>query len=108
VSSPTKPIFSRLEDDPDLQDAINQFVVTLAERIDLLQDVHSAGDFGRLGDLCSEIADDAERLGYPILGSVARMAVDACLESKAEASEEGLVEMNELTQRIREAHRGAA
>ena len=101
-------MFSLLEDDPDLQNAINEFVIALAERIDLLQDLHSAGDFGRLGDLCNEMADEAERLGYPIIGSVARTAVDACLESKADASEEALVEMTELAQRIREAHRGAA
>ncbi len=108
MSPSTKPIYSQLEDDADLQDAINEFVIGLAERIDLLQDLHSAANFDRLGELCSETADDAERFGYPLLASVARVAVDACLESKAEASEEALLEMTELAQRIRDAHRGAA
>ena len=108
MSSSSKPIYSQLEDDPELQDAINEFVVGLAERIDLLQDLHSAANFDWLGELCGETADDAERFGYPLLASVARVAVDACLENKAEASEEALVEMTELTQRIRQAHRGAA
>ncbi len=108
MRSPRKPIFSQLEDVPDQQDAINDFVIALAERIDLLQDLHSAGDFARLGELCGEMADEAARLGYPIIASVARIAAGACLESKAEASEEALVEMTELTQRVRLAHRGAA
>ena len=96
------------ERDINVQDAINEFVIGLAERIDLLQDLHSAANFDRLGKLCGETAEDAERFGYPLLASVARVAVDACLESKAEASEEALVEMTELTQRVRLAHRGAA
>ncbi len=108
MPSPRKPIYSIHEDDLDLQDAVNEFVVSLAERIDLLQDVHSAGDFDRLSELCDKMGTDAERLGYPLLASVSRVAVDASLENKAEASEEALVEMTELTQRIRQAHRGSA
>ncbi len=49
MSSSSKAIYSQLEDDPELQDAINEFVVGLAERIDLLQDLHSAANFDRLG-----------------------------------------------------------
>lgn len=107
MSSPRKPIYSVHEEDADLQEAINDFVIALAERIDLLQDLHSTGDFDRLGELCREMAGDADRLGYPLMASVARVAVEACLENKADASEEALVEMTELTQRIRQAHRGA-
>lgn len=106
--SERKPIYSAHEDQPELLDAINEFVIALAERIDLLQDLHSAGELGRIGDLCSEMAGEADRLGYPLMAAVARTAVDACLENKAEASEESLVELTELAQRIRQAHRGAA
>lgn len=91
-----------------MQEPINEFVIGLAERIDLLQDLHSSGDFTRLGELCGETAETAERLGYPLMASVARVAREASKENKADASEEALVEMTELSQRIRQAHRGAA
>ena len=108
MSSPRKPIFSALEDDPDLREPINEFVISLAEQIDLLQDLHASGDFARLGEVCSELAASADRLGYPLLATVARVALDACNENKAETSEDALVEMTGLSQRIRQAHRGAA
>lgn len=108
MSSPRKPIYSVLEEDPELQEPINDFVIGLAERIDGLQDLHSSGDFDRLGAGCLLMADEAERLGYPLMASVARVAAVACKENKADASEEALVEITELSQRIRQAHRGAA
>lgn len=107
-SSPRKPIYSVHEDDPELQEPINDFVIGLAERIDLLQDLHSTGEFVRLGELCEETAVEADRLGYPLMATVARVAAEACKENKADASEEALVELTELGQRIRQAHRGAA
>ncbi len=103
-----KPIYSVHEEDPELQEPINDFVVGLAERIDGLQDLHSLADFTRLGELCSELAGEAQRLGYPLLASAARHASEAARDGKAEASEEALVEITDLTQRIRQAHRGAA
>ena len=103
-----KPIYSIHEDDPELQEPINDFVLSLAERIDGLQDLHSSGNLTGLGEQCGGFADDAERLGYPLFASVARVAAEACLESKADASEDALVEMTALIQRIRQAHRGAA
>jgi len=108
MPSRRKPIYSVHEDDPGLQEPINDFVIALAERVDRLQDLHSCGQFARLGELSAELADEAERLGYPLLGTVARTAADASLEGKSEASEEALMEMTELAQRIRQAHRGAA
>ena len=103
-----KPIYSVHEDDPELQDVINDFVLSLAERIDGLQDLHLSRNLAQLGVECSALAEEALRLGYPAFASVAEAAAGACLESKAEASEGALVEMTELIQRIRQAHRGAA
>jgi hypothetical protein len=108
MSSRRNPIYSAYEDQLELQEAINEFVVALAERIDLLQDLHSSADFSRLGDQCVAMALDAERLGYPLMAGVARDAADACKEGKVDASEQALVEMTEIAQRIRLAHRGAA
>jgi hypothetical protein len=108
MTSTRKPIYSIHEDDLTLQGSVNEFVIGLAGWVDALQDVHSGRDFSRLGTLCGELAEAAARLGYPRLAGVARRAVEACLVSKAEASEEALVEMAELAQCIRQAHRGAA
>lgn len=108
MPSNIKPIYSMHEEDLEIQEEVNAFVVGLAERVDLLQDLHSLSDLGQLGELCGGIGDEAERLGYPLLAAVARAAAEACLEGKANACQDSLLEITELTQRIRQAHRGAA
>jgi hypothetical protein len=108
MSSRNTPIYSTFEEDPELLDAINAFVVALAERIDGLQDLHSAGELARLGELCAELSGQAQRLGYPLMASLANVASEASRENKADASEQALIEMTELTLRIRKAHRGSA
>ena len=108
MPSRRKPIYSIHEDDLEIQDEVNSFVIGLAERVDLLQDLHSVGDLEQLAERCSGIGDEAERLGYPLLAAVARAAFEACLEGKASTCQDTLLEITELTQRIRQAHRGAA
>lgn len=108
MASRRKPIYSIHEEDPELQEPINDFVLSLAERIDGLQDLHASGDLAHLALLCGELGGDAQRLGYPTFASVAKVAAEACRECQAEASEKALVEMTGLIQRIRQAHRGAA
>ncbi len=103
-----KPIYSVHEEDLELQESIHDFVVGLAERIDGLQDLHSLDDFARLADLCGVLSDESQRLGYPVLATVARSAAEAAGECKRESCEQALVEITEITQRIRQAHRGAA
>lgn len=103
-----KPIYSILEDEVELHEAVSDFVLALAERVDRLQDLHSTADFGQLAEQCGEIGDDAEQLGYPLLASLSRAAASVCRESNAPASEEALIELTALAQRIRQAHRGAA
>jgi len=108
MSSSEKPIYSIHEDDLELQEEVNAFVVGLAERVDLLQDLHSAGDLEQLAERCGGVGEEADRLGYPLLASASRAVMDACLEEKANACQDALLEITELTQRIRRAHRGAA
>lgn len=108
MAQPRKPIYSVHEELPELAEAIDDFVIGLAERVDGLQDLHSLGDFPRLGERCGELALEADRLGYPELAQVARGTVAACRDLKADASEDALRQMTDLTQRIRQAHRGAA
>ena len=108
MPSRRKPIYSIHENDLEIQDQVNGFVIGLAERVDLLQDLHSVGDLEQLAERCKGIGDEAERLGYPLLAAVARAAFEVCLEGKASTCQDTLLEITELTQRIRQAHRGAA
>jgi len=108
MPQPRKPIYSIHEERPELAEAINEFVIGLAERVDGLQDLHSLGELARLGDECGRLAEQADQLGYPDLAQVARSAAAACRDRKGDASEEALREATELCQRIRQAHRGAA
>lgn len=103
-----EPIYSTHENAPDLEEAISDFVIKLAERIDVLQDVHSVGDLGKLDSLSTTLAADARNFGYDDLADQALAVSEACAEGKADAAESGLVEMGELSRRIRRAHRGAA
>ena len=91
-----------------MRGAIDDFVVSLAERIDILQDVHSAGDFERLSTYAGKILTEATELGYPMLAEAIQAVIHACDEGKVETAEAGLLEMTELVRRIRRAHRGAA
>jgi len=105
---PRKPIYSTFEDDPELRDAISDFVIRMAEVVDLLQDLHSAGDFAALALRSREQSEQATHYGYPEFAEVARVVAHAADEEKAEPAEEGLHRLAEIAQRIRLAHRGSA
>lgn len=105
---PRKPIYSTHEEDPDLREPISDFVIGLAEAVDLLQDLHSEGNFKALAESCRTHAEDATRLGYPAFSGTAHDVALAADEEKAEATEEGLRELCDLALRMRQAHRGAA
>ena len=103
-----EPIYSTRENSAELEEAINAFVITLAERIDVFQDVHSVGDLAKLESLATTLAGNARELGYGALADQALAVGEACAEGKAEAAESGLLEIGETSQRIRRAHRGSA
>lgn len=105
---PHKPIYSTRENDPDLGVEISDFVVGLAEAVDLLQDLHSAGDFQTLAAHSRGHADAAEGFGYPEFSELAREIASAADEEKAVPAEDGLRALAGIVQRIRLAHRGAA
>jgi hypothetical protein len=79
-----RPIYSSLADDPAQQDLIDAFVVALAERVDELQDCEARCEFERL------------RTRAEALGRHSREARKA------------LIELTEVSQRVRLGHRGAA
>lgn len=101
------PIYSTLEEVPDHRDAIDEFVIGLAERVDVLQDVECEHDLGRLGGLSRELADLSRSLGYPPLADAAEKVCRACEEDKPDEAEQALVEVTALSQQVRLGHRGA-
>ena len=102
------PIHSLYEDEPELEDEIDRFVVGLAERVDTLQDAESEADLELVEGLANNLANESGRLGYPDLEEIARGICDACKEAKPDAIQESLLELTEIARRIRLGHRGAA
>ncbi len=101
------PIHSQFEDDPSHADAIEAFVVALAEQVDVLQDNEASGDWPRLIANLAELARAAERVGYPPLTQCAEEVARAARERHRELAHKALVVLTDVAQRIRRAHRGA-
>lgn len=108
MSERKPPIRSTQEDVPDLVQAIDRFVIGLAERIDAIQDAELEASLADLGRLAGTLAADADRLGYPGLAQVARNAVSAATDGKRDAVQDAVSELTEIAQRVRQGHRGAA
>ncbi len=105
---PLKPIYSSRSDDPSGGDAVDRFVIRLAERIDALQDAEADGDLAQLTALANELRVEADAAGFEALVSFAKTLESACLGDDAEAARELLLDLTEIAQRIRLGHRGAA
>ena len=103
-----KPIFSSCEEDPEMSDAIDRFVIGLAEQVDGLQDAELEGDFELLGRLAGELARTAGVLGYGPMFDIAQVVVSACRDEKVEDARAAMVELTDVAGRIRRGHRGAA
>jgi hypothetical protein len=102
-------IYSLRADDPACEEAIDRFVLTLAERVDALQDAQIAGDLEGVGKLCEELASDADTLGYPQLAAAARevLSISQRRAPEDDALVDRLVELTEIGRRVRLGHRGA-
>lgn len=103
-----KPIYSSHEDDPELRDPINDFVIGLAERVDLLQDAEATNNLTELGRLCAELSAISQRLGYDPLVEAARRVDGAARDNKREDARLALENLTDVSHRIRLGHRGAA
>ncbi len=108
MSERKPPIRSTQEDVPELVQAIDRFVIGLAEQIDAIQDAELIGGHAQVARLAGVLAADADRLGYPGLGLVARNAISAATDGKRDAVQDAVIELTELAQRVRQGHRGAA
>lgn len=102
------PIRSTQEDVAELAEALDRFVIGLAERIDAIQDAELAANRDGVAELARTLAHDAERLGYPGMAQCAKGVAFAAEDDKAEAMREAVFDLTELAQRIRRGHKGAA
>jgi hypothetical protein len=101
------PIFSSRADEPALAEAIDAFVIGLAERIDHLQDAEREAGLVRLAAFAGDLAADAEALGYEALARIAHVVESAAGEEKSDEAHANLVKLTEIAYRVRMGHRGA-
>jgi hypothetical protein len=102
-----KRIYSTLDGEPELEQSIEDFVVTLAERVDQLQDAQLVGDLTSLHKQSSDLHDEAAQLGYPVLAEAATALSEACTGADREGALERLVALTEIARSVRRGHRGA-
>ena len=102
-----QPLYSDHAEDPALSEAIDRFVLGLAEAVDDLQDTHSTGELARMGVLARELAVDADFLGYGPLARLAEAAASCAAHEKQAEARGILIELTGVAQRIRRGHRGA-
>ena len=102
------PIYSTRDDEYELHEEISEFAVSVAQRVDILQDAESTGDLTQLAVLTDQLCERSEALGFPALAGAARSLARACREDKPEAAQRALVELTDLAQQVRLGHRGAS
>ena len=102
------PIRSTQEDVAELAEEIDRFVIGLAERIDVIQDAELAARSADVAELALVLARDADRLGYPGMAKSAQHVSDCATDDQRDVLLESIVELTEISQRIRQGHRGAA
>ena len=102
------PIRSTQEDVPELAEALDRFVISLAEQIDAIQDAELVASWPEVASLARSLANDANRLGYPGMAQSAKSVAMSAEDAKAETLQEAIIDLTDLAQRIRRGHRGAA
>jgi hypothetical protein len=102
------PIRSTQEDVVELAEDIDRFVIGLGERIDEIQDAELAARHDQVAQLARGLSGDADRLGYPGMAMSAQCVARAAEDGPAAELLETIAELTELSQRIRQGHRGAA
>jgi hypothetical protein len=103
-----RPIYSSFADDPAQQDLIDSFVVGLAERVDELQDCEARSEFELLKVRAEALLGDARKAGYDALAQGAAAVRAAARDTALREARKALIELTEVSQRVRLGHRGAA
>jgi len=107
MDTPKGPIHSRFDDDPAYADAIDAFIVRIAERVDTLQDIEAGGDLAGLAVHVAALGGEAQHLGYPLLAQSAGEVANAARERNGELARKTLRELTDIARRVRQAHRGS-
>ena len=102
-----KPIYSSRADDLEFRESIDAFVVSVAERVDQLQDAECSGDWEELANLGRNLVRDAGRVGFDDLARSASVVAESCGSKDVELVRKRLVELTRISQCIRLGHRGA-
>ena len=100
-------ILSSRPDAPDVAEEIEAFIVSLAERVDDLQDAEFKGDLESLVRQAHELGTAANELGFDLLAASAWELKRCCLPDSAEQVRETLIDLTEIAKRVRMGHRGA-
>lgn len=108
VAKPPQPIRSLREDEPEVEERIEEFIASLGEIIDELQDLEAAEDGSGLARAADALRDTALELGYPALAESAQQVADASADLQPESARKAIVDLTELSQRVRRGHRSAA
>ena len=103
-----RPTYSTLSNSPDLEESIHEFVVSLAEQVDMLQDDETSSDFEALEERASVLSTLADSMGYPEFARAALKVSAACSEEFTDTVQKGLLELTDLARSIRLGHRGAS
>lgn len=103
-----KPIVSLLADDPLERPRIEAFVLGLSESVDALQDLEQEADFSGIGELALGLARDADLHGFPALARAGKAVASAAGTREAKQTREAILELTEISRRMRLGHRGAA
>jgi hypothetical protein len=105
---PLPPIYSTHDEDLSMRDAIEGFVIGLAERIDDLQDAELQGNLKQVGELCTGLVAEASATGYPALVEAGELVLSAESSGGPKAVLKALFELTETVQRVRRGSRSAS
>ncbi len=101
------PIYSSRVKDPAAEESIDAFVVSLAERIDELQDADSRCDLELLGELAQTLAKDADGQGFGALARGSDFVAERSRDADAPEAHKHLVELTRIARCVRLGHAGS-
>ena len=100
-------ILSSRPDASDVTEEIEAFIVSLAGRVDDLQDAEFKSDLEDLVRQAHDLGTTANELGFDLLAASAWELKRCCLPDSAEQVRETLIDLTEIAKRVRMGHRGA-
>jgi len=101
------PILSSRSDASEIADEIEAFIVSLAERVDDLQDAEFKGDLHDLAGQARRLGTIANDLGFELLAATASDVERCCVTDSLDQVRETLIDLTEIAKRVRAGHRGA-